>query len=143
MTAMRWWHIADVVELESRLFPDDAWSIEQFWQELAQDTRSYVVALGEEGVVGYAGAFLVPPDSDLQTIAVAPDHQGQGIAGALLATLIDTAAESGCTHMVLEVREDNSGAITLYERNGFERISQRPRYYADGAAAIIMRRRFG
>ena len=139
---MRWWHVAAIAELESALFPDDPWSVEQFWQELAQDTRSYVVALGEDGVIGYAGAFLMPPDSDLQTLAVAPDHQGHGVAGALLTTLIESATESGSTQMLLEVREDNARAIALYERKDFTRISQRPRYYADGAAAIIMRRRF-
>lgn len=138
---MRWWHVAAVAELESALFPDDPWSVEQFWQELAQDTRAYVVATDDEAIACYAGAFIMAPDSDLQTIAVSPTRQGRGLAGRLLTTLIERATGAGCTHMLLEVREDNSRAIDLYERMEFERISERPRYYADGAAAIIMRRR--
>ena len=44
-----------------------------------------------------------------------------------------------CTHVMLEVRADNSAALRLYERFGFERISVRRRYYPDGADACIMR----
>ncbi len=138
---MRWWHVAAVAELESTLFPDDPWSVEQFWQELAQDTRTYVVAQDDGQVAGYAGAFIMAPDSDLQTIAISPSCQGRGLARQMLTALIERASESGCTHMLLEVREDNARAIALYEGMAFERISERPRYYPDGAAAIIMRRR--
>ena len=77
---LRWWHVAEVAALERRLFPDDAWSAEQFWQELAQPSRSYVVAEDDGRVVGYAGAFVMAPDSDVQTVGVAPDAQG-GSAG--------------------------------------------------------------
>jgi len=138
---MRWWHVAAVAETESTLFPDDPWSVEQFWQELAQDTRAYLVARDDDEIAGYAGAFIMAPDSDLQTIAVSPAHQGRGLARQMLTRLIERATGAGCTHMLLEVRDDNSRAIDLYERMEFERISERPRYYADGAAAIIMRRR--
>jgi ribosomal-protein-alanine N-acetyltransferase len=50
-------------------------------------------------------------------------------------------ADRGAESMMLEVRADNSVAITLYERMGFERISTRTRYYADGTDAQIWRRR--
>ncbi len=138
---MRWWHIREVAELERSLFPGDAWSPEQFWQELAHTTRSYLVAVDDGAVVGYAGAFVLPPDSDLQTVAVAPHAQGLGLASRMIEALLDTARSAGCTHMMLEVREDNSRAIALYERIGYESISQRTNYYPDGGSAVMMRRR--
>jgi ribosomal-protein-alanine N-acetyltransferase len=138
---MRWWHLGEVVELERALFPEDAWSAEQFWQELAHATRSYVVAVDSGDVVGYAGAFILAPDSDLQTVAVAQQAQGLGLAARMIGVLIDEARTAGCTHMILEVREDNSRAISLYQRLGYERISQRVNYYPDGGSALIMRRR--
>jgi len=136
---MRWWHVDDVHALEGALFPHDPWSIEQFWLELAQNTRTYVVAVHDERVVGYAGAFVLPPDSDVQTIGVAPAAQGSGLGGRLLESLASAARDAGCTHMMLEVRADNVAAITLYERRGFVTISTRPRYYPDGTDALIMR----
>jgi ribosomal-protein-alanine N-acetyltransferase len=136
---MRWWHLDDVQALEVGLFPSDPWTPDQFWQELAQDTREYVVALSGDRVVGYAGAFVLPPDSDVQTIAVSPDQQGTGLGGRLLDALMDVGRRAGCTHMMLEVRADNTSAASLYERRGFAVISTRPRYYPDGVDARVMR----
>ena len=141
ITPMRWWHIAEVAELERSLFADDPWSTEQFWQELSLDTRHYLVAREGDAVLGYAGLFALPPDSDVQTIAVSRDAQGSGVASRLLAGLIAEAAVRGCTHVMLEVRADTERAIGLYGRFGFERISVRRRYYPDGGDALIMRRR--
>jgi ribosomal-protein-alanine N-acetyltransferase len=76
----------------------------------------------------------------VQTIGVRADHQGRGIAAALLADLISAAARGGASHVMLEVRADNEPALALYARFGFERISLRRRYYPDGADAVIMRR---
>ena len=137
---MRWWHIDTVHDLEAGLFASDAWSVEQLWQELAQPTRHYVVAVEDGGrPVGYAGAFIMPPDADVQTIAVAEGHQGRGVASELLGALLARAADSGATHCLLEVRADNAPALALYERFGFARISERRRYYPDGVDAVIMR----
>lgn len=137
---LRWWHVDAVHRLEQRLFPADAWSVEQFWSELAQPTRSYRVAMQEGTVVGYAGLFVLPPDADVQTIAVGTDAQGQGIGRRLLESLIDDAESRGVTHTLLEVRSDNESARALYQRLGFVRISERRRYYPDGQDALIMRR---
>jgi ribosomal-protein-alanine N-acetyltransferase len=136
---MRWWHLDRVTALEHDLFPLDSWSPEQFWQELALESRRYVVAVSSGAVVGYAGAFLLPPDSDVQTIAVRADQQGAGVGGQLLTTLMRTAGDAGATQMLLEVRSDNAPAIAVYLRRGFEAISTRTRYYPDGGDAVIMR----
>jgi ribosomal-protein-alanine N-acetyltransferase len=138
---MRWWHIRDVATLENVLFPDDPWSTEQFWQELAHDTRHYVVAVDDDAVVGYAGVFALAPEGDVQTIAVAPAAQGAGVGARLLGALLQEAARRQCAHLLLEVRSDNEPALALYERAGFEQISVRRRYYPDGTDALILRRR--
>lgn len=136
---MRWWHISRVHELEEELFPVDSWSTEQFWQELGLDTRRYFVATYEGEIIGYAGAFVLPPDSDVQTIAVGVQGQGSGVGGRLLDELMHCARTAGCTHMMLEVRADNEAAIALYSRRGFSVISTRRHYYSDATDALIMR----
>ena len=138
---MRWPDIEPVHRLESELFTVDPWSIEQFWSELAQPTRAYVVAVDGERIIGYAGAFLLAPDSDVQTIAVSPRDQGRGVGAVLLTWLIEQAVAQGCRQMLLEVRSDNVPAIAMYERFGFERISVRRDYYERGIDAVIMRLR--
>ena len=138
---MRWWDIPDVQALEEQLFPVDRWSVEQFWSELAQPTRRYVVACDGDVITGYAGVFILPPDADVQTIAVSPAAQGRGLGARLLQELIGIAGVAGCRQLMLEVRSDNTAAIAMYDRFGFERISTRPDYYAPAVDALIMRLR--
>jgi len=139
LTPMRWWHIDEVMSLERQLFPVDAWTVEQFWAELAQPTRSYVLAIQDDAVLGYAGLFALAPEADVQTIAVSPKAQGRGIGGLLLEELIDQARAQGCTQLVLEVRSDNEAALAMYTRRGFEQLSTRRDYYAPGVDAHVMR----
>lgn len=139
--SMRWWDIAAVQALEEQLFPVDRWSVEQFWSELAQPTRRYLVACEEDTITGYAGVFVLAPDADVQTIAVAPTAQGSGLGSRLLEHLLDIAADAGCHQLMLEVRSDNAPAIALYDRFGFERISSRTDYYGPSVDALIMRLR--
>ena len=138
---MRWPDIEAVHSIETAVFEVDPWSAEQFWGELAQPTREYVVAEDDGVILGYAGAYLLPPDSDVQTIAVSPTAQGRGLGRALLEELIAIAERHECTQLLLEVRSDNVSAIGMYERFGFESISRRRDYYASGVDALIMRLR--
>ncbi|HBJ72797.1 MAG TPA: ribosomal-protein-alanine N-acetyltransferase [Actinobacteria bacterium] len=138
---MKWWHIEQVAELEQQLFPVDAWSTEQFWAELAQPTRYYFLAVKETSVLGYAGLFALSPDADVQTIAVGPLAQGQGIGRLLLEELIDQALARHCVQLVLEVRSDNEAALSMYTKRGFEQLNTRRDYYAPGVDALVMRLR--
>ncbi|MFJ6383101.1 ribosomal protein S18-alanine N-acetyltransferase [Kitasatospora sp. NPDC092039] len=142
---MRWWDIAPVLELELRLFPEDAWSAGMFWSELADahpgGTRHYTVAAAPDGtVVGYAGLMAIAGEGDVQTIAVDERHQGSGLGAALLTDLIREAARRECAELLLEVRVDNPRAQRLYERHGFEPVGIRRGYYQPANVdALVMR----
>ncbi|MDP9985259.1 ribosomal-protein-alanine N-acetyltransferase [Arthrobacter oryzae] len=126
--------------LEQKLFPIDAWPVQMFLDELSQpETRRYLVAETNDGIVGYAGLMCIEPIADVQTIAVVPDYEGRGIGSTLLTHLIDEARQRGAADVLLEVRADNPRAQQLYVRFGFEQIHTRPRYYRDGVDALIMR----
>ena len=139
--AMRWWDIPSVMAIEEGVFPDTAWTASQFWSELAYDDRTYLVAEESERIVAYGGVMVRPPTADIQTIAVDPDHRGQGIARDLLTRLLATADGTGCGDVLLEVSADNVAAIALYASEGFEVIARRSSYYGPGLDALIMRRR--
>lgn len=137
---MRWWHIPDVHEIETECFPVDTWSVEQFWEELAQPTRTYRVAIRGGEVIGYAGIFHSGADADIQTIAVRPAMQRHGIGRLLLRGLVEAARTCDATSLLLEVRADNAPAIAMYRDEGFDQIALRSRYYPDGADALILRK---
>ncbi|MEV4611801.1 ribosomal protein S18-alanine N-acetyltransferase [Kitasatospora sp. NPDC049258] len=142
---MRWWDIEPVMALELRLFPEDAWSPAMYWSELAEahpgGTRHYTVATAADGgIVGYAGLMAVGVEGDVQTIAVAPGHQGAGLGAALLTDLVEESARRGCTELLLEVRVDNLRAQQLYERFGFQPVGVRRGYYQPADVdALVMR----
>ncbi|GGJ19722.1 ribosomal protein S18-alanine N-acetyltransferase [Streptomyces brasiliensis] len=142
---MRWWDIDAVLELEKDLFPEDAWSRGMFWSELAhargaEATRRYVVAAEGERLVGYAGLAAQGELGDIQTIAVARDHQGTGLGALLLTELLRAATAFECAEVMLECRVDNVRAQKLYERFGFEPIGFRRGYYQPGNVdALVMR----
>nr|WP_280672139.1 ribosomal protein S18-alanine N-acetyltransferase [Kitasatospora sp. MAP12-44] len=142
---MRWWDIEPVLELERRLFPEDAWSAAMFWSELAEahpgGTRHYTVAATPDGaIVGYAGLMAVGAEGDVQTIAVDERHQGQGLGAALLTDLVEESVRRGCAELLLEVRIDNFGAQRLYERFGFAPVGIRRGYYQPANVdALVMR----
>jgi [ribosomal protein S18]-alanine N-acetyltransferase len=140
---MRWWDVEAAVELERDLFPDDAWSVETFWAELARnDTRSYWVLEEAGTVLGYAGLLAVGAQADVQTMAVRRDAWGRGFGRRLLGALLEDAERRGAGQVLLEVRADNPRAEDLYARAGFERIAVRRNYYERaGVDAVVMRRR--
>jgi [ribosomal protein S18]-alanine N-acetyltransferase len=139
---MRWWDLAQVHDLETQLFADQPWSLGQLWSELARvpQTRWYVVARRDDAIVGYAGLFAVPPEADVQTIAVVPTEQGHGLGGRLLDALLAEAARRGVRQVHLEVRADNAAAQRLYERAGFLADGRRRDYYGRGQDAVLMTR---
>ncbi len=141
---LRWWEIPTLVDLERRLFPGDSpWDAEMFFAELATGNRYRVVRDADGAVIGYAGLALHGEDTadgeaEVQTIGIHPDRQGQGLGRLLLADLL---AAAGRRQVLLEVRVDNTPAITLYESTGFHRIGKRRHYYQpSGADAFVMRR---
>lgn len=131
-----------VEKLEQQLFPVDAWPLQMFLDELSQpETRSYLVAEDEGRIIGYAGLMCIEPIADVQTIAVVPEREGEGIGSALLTALIAEAMRRRAADVLLEVRADNPRAQALYTRFGFRHIHTRPRYYRDGVDALIMQRK--
>jgi ribosomal-protein-alanine N-acetyltransferase len=152
---LRWWDIEVVRRIEEDLFPDDPWSVEMFWSELVDvpGSRFYVVAEDRdvEGrdrvIVGYAGLMSQLADTPgrtegwIQNIAVAREHQGNGVGAVLLSALLEEAVRRTCAEVWLEVRTDNDAAQRLYTRFGFEPAGIRRGYYQPGNHdALIMRK---
>ena len=85
----------------------------------------------EDGTVGFLVAGLVPPEAELETIAVSGALQGQGIGKLLLLELVEKLRGDGINVVHLEVRASNDRALGFYRAMGFRESGGRPRYYAD------------
>ena len=58
----------------------------------------------------------------VQELAVHPDFQGQGVGSFMLEQLDHLARLRGCTHLVLEVAENNTDALTFYRKRAFTKL---------------------
>ncbi|WP_235561862.1 N-acetyltransferase [Marmoricola sp. Leaf446] len=134
-----------VVDLERVCLGRDAWGEALVAPGLAGDlpTVSYAVAVAADDVVGHAVLSAVGDVAELQRIGVAPAWRRRGVAGLLLAAVVEHAGAAGADRLLLEVREDNGPALAFYARHGFEELARRRRYYADGATAVVMQRGLG
>jgi len=129
--------------LERILFPEDAWPLDKFDDDLRSSFANFLVAIDEGHVVGYAIAQHLQGNdvADIQNIAVVESHRGRGIGAALLDALVAWAIDRGTSAIMLEVRDDNSVAQSLYVSRGFAVIATRPKYYQPaGVDALVMRK---
>lgn len=130
-----------VVALEAECLGADAWGAALVAPGLVGGlpTVSYVVAETAGTLVGHAVVSAVGEVAELQRIGVTGDWRRRGVAGLLLADVVVLA--EGADRLLLEVREDNVGALAFYARHGFAELARRRRYYADGVTAVVMERR--
>ena len=130
-----------VVRLEADNLGVDAWSAGLVEEGVVGHlpTITYLVAEVEGELVGHAVASIVGDIAELQRIAVDHEHRRTGLASALLDAVVAAAREAGADRVLLEVREDNAGALSFYAARGFVEIDRRPRYYRDGTTAVVLR----
>jgi ribosomal-protein-alanine N-acetyltransferase len=91
---------------------------------VAEDPSSHAIA-------AFAVASLLPPQAELEMIAVAPEAQRRGLARHLFTELTMALRAQQVTEVSLEVRASNHPALALYHQLGFVETARRPRYYAD------------
>jgi len=136
-----------LVSMERVLFADSPWSMGQFKEEFkgVPNSRYFLVATNEaDQIVGYAAVLVVAPgvEADVLTVAVLPEYARQGIATHFMKELETWSQSKQALAMMLEVGVENSGAIALYEKLGYQTIATRKNYYGQGLDAFVMRKEF-
>ncbi len=67
----------------------------------------------------------------VEELAVHPDYHGQGVGSFMLEQIEHAGRLRGCTHVVLEVAENNEDALKFYRKRNFQKLD----------AAIFLSRR--
>ena len=134
-----------LVSMERVLFADSPWSMGQFKEEFkgVPNTRYFLVATNtDDQIVGYAAVLVVAPgvEADVLTVGVLPQYLRQGIATQFMAELEKWSISKQAPAMMLEVGTENTAAIKLYEKLGYQKISTREGYYGPGLDAFVMRK---
>lgn len=110
------------------------------FEETYQDegVEQLVFEVGDD-IVGYAECAYEVTGSDnwinpryfdsrdmrplyVEELATHPDYQGRGVGSFIMEQLEHLARLHGCTHLVLEVAENNENALTFYRRRSFYKL---------------------
>jgi len=130
--------LSAIEEIERTSYPTP-WSRSMFAGELAKPSSICLGAFDGERLIGYLIVSRYVDAWHVMNVAVADDQRRRGIASELLGALFERTREDGRRGYTLEVRVSNAGAISLYERLGFERRGVRRAYYTDNREdALIM-----
>lgn len=139
--------LAQLAQIESKLFVHDAWSAAQINSLLAQPFNHIIYATDELNtrLVGYCFYSHIFEDAEILRIGTCLDYQQQGIASQLLTDMMQICQATGAERVLLEVRKDNHAAIAFYQKHGFEQIAVRKNYYENHDTtkthALIMQRK--
>lgn len=127
-----------VTALERELFIHP-WKDDQFHYECFENAYANLFVYEEDGMVlGYLDYWITFETAQVAKIAVAKHVQRNGIAQKLLHHCITACELAMCESITLEVRENNTAAIHLYEKNGFMEVTKRKGYYSNGEDAYLM-----
>ena len=112
----------------------------EVYEEEGVEQLLFEVAAGAKtDIVGYAECAFEITGSDnwmneryfekhdmrplfVEELAVHPGYQGRGVGGFLLEQLEHLARVRGCTHLVLEVAENNMRALSFYRARSFYKL---------------------
>jgi ribosomal-protein-alanine N-acetyltransferase len=119
------------------------WSEDEFRSMLGDKAALAHRATRRNQLVGFIITRITGDESEILSVAVAASARGRGLAGRLLHLHLRRLAGLGARTVFLEVGENNTAAIRLYTRAGFEEVSRRQGYYQDDAgrqtAALVLR----
>jgi ribosomal-protein-alanine N-acetyltransferase len=102
--------------------------------------RIALVAQVSSTVIGLAIASLIPPQAELETIAITRSHQRNKTGSTLFRELVRELESRHATEITLEVRASNLAAQAFYRSHCFHTVTSRKSYYADtGEDAVILR----
>lgn len=126
--------ISNILETEF----DDFWNYNVFKQELENENSIYIVAKINNEIVGFGGIWKSVDDVHITNIVTKKNMRNLGIATHILTKLINIANSLKFTSVTLEVNENNTNAIKLYEKFNFTKLGIRKKYYKNTDNAIIM-----
>jgi ribosomal protein S18 acetylase RimI-like enzyme len=127
-----------LVALENASFSTDKLSRRSFKHWITTSHRALLIAEKAGLLVGYI-LILYHPGTRLARIyslAVAASERGTGLGALLMASGESAAKAAGRFYLRLEVSVDNTSAIKLYEKQGFQRFGIYRDYYEDHKDAL-------
>ena len=118
------------------LIKEDFEKVFNIKEELQKDYVQIYVYEEDNNILGFLHTEYHFEITDIVNIAVDINNQNKGIGYELVNYLINNTQSE---KIMLEVRESNTNAISLYTKCGFKEIHRRKNYYGNEDAIIMER----
>lgn len=130
--------INSLLILEKNSFSSDLISKRSFQHFIQTKSALFYVLKSDQLLIGYA-IILVKKGSSLgrlYSIAIDSEFKGHGHGIFLLEELEKMAVKANVSYLRLEVDENNTAAINLYQKLGYVKFGVKPDYYETHANAL-------
>lgn len=118
----------------------DGWSEDMLISGF-ESGRFYAIGAFEgQTLIGVITFSTACDEADIEGVTVDNAFRKRGIGYALYECAQKFLIEKGIKSIFLEVRATNFSAQNLYIKAGFNKISVRKNYYADGEDALVMKK---
>ncbi|TPW13391.1 MAG: GCN5-like N-acetyltransferase, partial [Halothiobacillaceae bacterium] len=127
-----------LVTIEDACFTTDRLSRRSFRHLLTKGNAATLVEEVGGQIRGYVMLLFSNYTSlaRLYSLAVDPGYQHKGVGLLLVEAAEQSALERECVSMRLEIRQDNSASIQLFQKMGYKQFDLIPGYYEDQMAAL-------
>jgi [ribosomal protein S18]-alanine N-acetyltransferase len=103
------------------------WASDQYRTRV--ETGCVLIAERDGTVRGFLCARIAAGDWEIENVVVVVEFRRQGVAAALMETLLEKWQSAGGSALHLEVRESNMAARRLYQNYGLCEVGRRREYY--------------
>ncbi len=98
----------------------------------------YCYALFESDAVSFVSFEKVFDEGQIISVATKPECKRHGYAKKLFREIFKTAKDNGIAFLSLEVRCNNTPAVSLYKSLGFKEVGRRKNYYSNPVSDAIL-----
>ncbi len=128
----------EIYNIEKECFSDEFWSFELIQKDIKKPDSIYILCYVDSQTVGYANVSTVLDEAELNRIAVKHSYRRKGAARFIIQQLVSLLKQSGYSKLMLEVRGQNIGAVSLYNSCGFSADGIRKNYYQNPCDDAIL-----
>ena len=123
--------IDGITVIHAACFGPKAWPREDFEKALRAEADQLTCIYKGQTLCGFSHIRGSEESAEILTFGINPKHRDKGFGAALLNAALERVHSGGAADILLDVRQDNIPAISLYRRAGFARIGKRKNYYKD------------
>tara|TARA_B100001113_G_scaffold29189_1_gene20998 strand:- start:3689 stop:4150 length:462 start_codon:yes stop_codon:yes gene_type:complete len=120
-------HLSDVFNLEVKSY-DYPWTKEILRDCILYQYDAFTIYFNNI-LAGYIISKISRPETHILNLTISSDFRKNGLGKSLIQLIINDSVIRGAEDIILEVRVNNSNAISLYESLGFKKVGTRKNYY--------------